>query len=154
MGGPSKSAHPTRRASSSLSKVSTPTSITRTSKSSKPTRIVQLKLPSAILSRYPHEHAARKAAARKASPSTPNPIAPIEPATPAEIEAEVKSEPKIKPTSTPAPTVSNIKPSPAEESSQKGPLGPKTGAKRELGAGVEGTSKSRARPGPKKKAKL
>ncbi len=154
MAGPSKSTNPPRRASSSLSKVSTPTSAARSSKPSKATRIVQLKLPTTILSRFPHEQIIRKAAPTKASPSTSKTIAPIEPATPAEIKAEVEPEPKAKPTPTPVSTVPAIKPSPAEDSSQKGLLGPKTGAKRELGAGVEGPAKSRARPGPKKKAKL
>lgn len=154
MAGPPKSANPPRRASSSLSKVSTPTSAARTSKPSKPTRIVRLKLPMPILSRFPHEKITRKAASTKASPSATKTIAPLEPATPAETKAEIKPEPKAKPTSTPVSTVSTIKPSPAEDSSQKGLPSPKTGAKRELGAGVEGAAKSRARPGPKKKAKL
>lgn len=87
----------------------------------------------------------------KASPPTPKPNAPIEPATPAETKFEVKSEPQAKSTSTP---VLNIKPSPTDDSAQKGTTSPKTGAKRVLDAGVEGGAKSRARPGPKKKAKL
>lgn len=154
MAGPPKSANPPRRASSSLSKVSTPTSTARTSKPSKPSRIVRLKLPSPILSRFPHEQITHKGAPTKASPSTPKTIAPLEPATPAETKAVIKPEPKAKPTPTPVSTVPTIKPSPAEDSSQKGLPGPKTGVKRELGAGVEGATKSRARPGPKKKAKL
>lgn len=154
MAGPPKSANPPRRASSSLSKVSTPTSAARTSKASKPTRIVRLRLPSPILSRFPHEQSTRKAAPTKVSPSTPKLIAPLEPATPADTKPELKPEPKAKATSTTVSTVPTIKPSPAEDSSQKGLPVPKTGAKRELGAGVEGPAKSRARPGPKKKAKL
>lgn len=145
--GNSKTANAQRRVPSSLSKVSTPPSVTRPGKTPKTSKIICLKLLSASLARYPHEKPARKPAQPKpAPPSIPTPTPSNEKAK----SAAVKSEPKTPP----APSQPEIPDDPAENMSQKPTTGPKTGMKRELGEGVDDSAKSKARPGPKKRQKL
>lgn len=136
-----------RRVSSPLSKVSTPASTEKGSKSSKPSRVIKLKVPNARLSRFPHESTPSKSVPKKKSPLSTNTLAT--PSDPPHLE-ETKSESN----DTLALASSKTVPPPAEETVKNEPSSPKTGTKRELGAGVEEPVKVRARPGPKKKPRL
>ena len=149
-GGP-KPANTPRRISSSLSKVSTPpttapattTNTTRPSKSSKQSKVIQFKLSKEVLSSFPHE-TLRKPGQKKASPlSTSTVITPDEPAASATVKSESEPVPVVK-GETPAA-------SPAKDIKQEGLPGPKTGAKRELGAGVESDSKEKPKANPRKR---
>lgn len=136
-----------RRVSSTLSKVTTPPSTARPTKASKPSKVIQLKLTSALLARFPHEKVPRKPSQSKSPPaSTPNPAFPSEKASTVEVKSETKTSP--------APSVPEIPPVPVVDMSQKGSSVPKTGVKRELGEGVDDSAKSKSRPGPKKRQKM
>ncbi|MCJ1267334.1 hypothetical protein MMC22_007219 [Lobaria immixta] len=136
-----------RRVSSTLSKVSTPPSTARTPKASKPSKVIQLKLTSALLAEFPHEKIARKPSQTKSSStSTVTPAVSNDKVTLAEVKSETKTSP--------APSAPEIPPIPAVDMSQKGSSGPKTSVKRELGEGVDDGAKSKSRPGPKKRQKL
>lgn len=150
MGGNTKSASSARRVSATARKVSTPPlSTARPSKAStKQSKIIQLKLSSPLLARFPHEKPTKKPALPKHS-STPVPIV----AAPSnEIPAVVDIKTEIK--SSPAPSPPEIHVPSVIDANQKGATGPKTGMKRELGEGIEENLKSKSRPGPKKKQKL
>ncbi|KAL8743534.1 MAG: hypothetical protein Q9190_004131 [Brigantiaea leucoxantha] len=151
-----KSSNPTRRVSSSLSKVATPPTSARASKSSKQRTVAILKLPPKVLSRFPHE-------APSAKPSPP-PAQPAKKSSASTSAAAMKREqpklPEVKPeTMSPPPMPSSSgTPQPSANDSATSRAGaksgsPKAGTKRGLGAGVD-SSKPRARPGPKKKIKL
>lgn len=148
MGGNTKSASSARRVSSTAPKVSTPPSTTRPSKTSKQSKIIQLKLSSLLLARFPHEKCTKKSAPPKPS-STPAPIAPA-PSNEKSAVVDIKTEIK----SSPAPSPPDIHVPSVIDANQKGATGPKTGMKRELGEGVEENPKSKSRPGPKKKQKM
>ena len=141
----SKTTPSQRRAPSSLSKVSTPPHTARSNKSSKPSLIVRFKLSNASLRRFPHDTPSppEKDQSKDASP----PLLPeTKPVPPTDASSQASG------TSTPQPTTENqstTKSEPKTDSST-----PKTGAKRELGAGVSGEPKPKGRPGPKKKNKL
>lgn len=148
MGGNTKSASSARRVSSTAPKISTPPSTARPSKSSKQSKIIQLKLSSLLLVRFPYEKATKKTAPPKPL-STPTPIAaapPNEKSVVVDIKTEIKSSPAPSPPDIPMPSVI--------DANQKGATGPKTGMKREFGEGVEENLKSKSRPGPKKKQKM
>ncbi|KAL8903545.1 MAG: hypothetical protein Q9207_003850 [Kuettlingeria erythrocarpa] len=141
-----------RRASSGLAKVSTPPSSSRTTKGSKASRVVCLKLPSKALARFAQhtpDSAPSPTPLKKLTPDASTTTPPAEEARPVLDKAP--------PSSPPAETTSSSTPQPPS----KDPTGkvtakassPKTGSKRGLGAAVDGT-KARARPGPKKKSKL
>ncbi|MCJ1395768.1 hypothetical protein MMC18_008654 [Xylographa bjoerkii] len=129
----------------SSSKVSPPTTGTRSSKS-KPTKIVSLKLTPAQLAEYPHEPSARKPSASKASSSASTPIPPKE--SPISIESNADSKDVM--SSTPAEKVTT----PIDGVKKRGVGGPKAGTKRPFGSLSEGITKPRAKPGPKKRPKL
>ncbi|KAI4216463.1 MAG: hypothetical protein LQ351_000952 [Letrouitia transgressa] len=151
-----KASNPTRRVSSSLSKVSTPPNSIRGSKSSRPTKIITLKLSAKALSRFPHDQpqaqpsSAPKQTGKRASTSANNTSHKKDEAKSAEVKHE-KGSPPPPPSSseTPQPSANDSASSKAAAKSGS----PKTGSKRGLGAGVEGP-KPRARPGPKKKIRL
>lgn len=133
-----------RRASGSASKVAAPASAEKASKSSKPSQIIRLKLPKATLAGFPHEPTPSKSMPKKKSPlSTSTLAAPSDP--PPQDEPSKESE------VTTSPPVVKPETSSGESPTKKEPSSPKTGMKRELGAGVEEPVKVRARPGPKKK---
>ena len=140
---------------SSLSKVSTPPSSARASKSSKAAKLVCLKLSSNHLARFPHETSNQPPP--PPSSSTKKPAAPA--VTTATTKEETRpAEPKLEVVSPPPPTTtSSDTPQPSIHESALKPAtkqsNPKTGTKRGLGAGVS-DPKPRARPGPKKKLKL
>ena len=141
-----------RRVSNPSSKAaSTPASAEKAPKSSKPTRLITIKLPKARLTRFPHEPTPPKSVPKKKSPLSTSTLA-----TPAEPPAQEK--PKSEPKSDSSETPTSAPPKPATPSAQepvkKEPSSPKTGSKRELGAGVEEPVKVKARPGPKKKPRL
>lgn len=152
MPGPKPGSTP-RRVSSSLSKVSTPPATTttptpaRTTKSSsKPAKIVHIKLPKEKLLRFPHEQQLRKASHAKASPlSTAKVITPDEPATIAAVKAE--------PDTTSASSRSKGSSSPTKDTNPDKPTTSKTGLKRELGAGVEEEDKDTTKTNPRKRPK-
>lgn len=148
MGGNTKSASSTRRVSSTAPKVPTPPSTARPSKTSKQSKIIQLKLSSILLARFPHEKCTKKSAPPKPS-STPAPIAPA-PSNEKSAVVTIKTENK----SSPAPSPPDLHVPSVTDANQKGATGPKTGMKRELGEGVEENPKSKSRPGPKKKQKM
>ncbi|KAL8692550.1 MAG: hypothetical protein Q9218_002443 [Villophora microphyllina] len=148
----SKATNPTRRVSSNLAKVSTPPASARTTKASKPSKTVCLKLPSKLLARFASDSPAHD----------PHPVPPPkqvpdvtssssnqgEESKPVDVKPEAISPPTANPGSeTPQPTPNTKGTTTAKASS------PRTGSKRGLGAGVDGP-KPRARPGPKKKIKL
>lgn len=150
----SKTATATRRVSSSLSKVSTPSNTTtptaatstRPIKPSKQSKVVNLKLPTDKLSRFPHEQTVRKPSQLKKSPlSTSTIVAPDEPAT----SAPIKSEPD----NTPPSNESGSTPSPVKDVKQDGLPATKTGVKKELGAGVESDDKDTPKNPPRKRAR-
>ena len=148
MGGNTKSTSSARRVPSTAPKVSTPPSTARPSKTSKQSKIIQLKLSSALLARFAHEKPTKKPAPPKPS-SAPTPIAAApsnEKSAVVDIKTEIKSSPAPSPPAVSVPSVI--------DANQKGATGPKTGMKRELGEGVEENPKSKSRPGPKKKQKL
>ncbi|KAL8832708.1 MAG: hypothetical protein Q9191_000109 [Dirinaria sp. TL-2023a] len=141
---PPKQAPGQRRVSSSLSKVSNAPSSEKASKSSKPTRIIRLKLPKTQLSKFPHEPSLSKSVPKKKSPLSKSTLAaPPEPPS----HEETKSDS----TDTQAPVNPKAEQLSTEDTVKKEPSSPKTGDKRPLGAGVEEPVKQRARPGPKKK---
>ncbi|MCJ1464937.1 hypothetical protein MMC07_003552 [Pseudocyphellaria aurata] len=136
-----------RRVSSTLSKVSTPPSTARPTKASKPSKVIQLKLTSTLLARFPHEKPSRKPSQSKSSStSTPVPGVTNEAASSTEVKSETKTSP--------APSATEIPSIPAVDITPKGSSGPKVGVKRELGEGVDDNAKSKSRPGPKKRQKL
>ncbi|KAL8932572.1 MAG: hypothetical protein Q9211_006237 [Gyalolechia sp. 1 TL-2023] len=149
----SKASNSMRRVSSNLSKVSTPPSSARTGKGSKPCRVVCLKLPSEVLARFGSD-----VPDKAPSPTPPTKQTPVAPANVAAKEEEPKSI-KVKPEAASPPDEAAGCSTPQPPSKEPGgkPMtnasSPKTGSKRSLGAGVDGP-KPRARPGPKKKAKL
>ncbi|KAL8916390.1 MAG: hypothetical protein Q9208_008537 [Pyrenodesmia sp. 3 TL-2023] len=141
-----------RRASSGLAKVSTPPSSNRTSKGSKASKTVCLKLPSKALARFAQDtpdSAPSPAPLNKLTSDTSADSPSVEEAKPAQVKAP--------PSSPPAETTGSGTPQPPTQDPSGKPTAkvssPKTGSKRGLGAGVDGT-KPRARPGPKKKFKL
>ncbi len=142
-----------RRVSSSLSKVSTPPTTAATStpgraaKSSKPSQIVHIKLSKDRLKAFPHEKHIRKAGHAKASPlSTSKVITPDDSTT---STTAVKAEPD----STPTSNGERNSASPVKDVKSEAPPATKTGVKRELGAGVEGDDKDKAKANPRKRAK-
>ena len=150
----SKSATAPRRVSSSLSKVSTPpttatpvaTTNARPIKPSKPSKVVNLKLSKERLSRFPHDQIVRKTSQPKKSPlSTSTTVAPDEPATPAPSKSD--------PDNTTPSNESGPASSPVKEIKQEGPSAPKSGVKRELGAGIESDDKDKSKNPPRKRPK-
>ncbi|KAL8956655.1 MAG: hypothetical protein Q9193_005882 [Seirophora villosa] len=146
-----KTSSATRRASSGLAKVSTPPSSNRTTKASKASKILRLKLPSEALARFaPHP-----------PDDAPSPVPPTKQVQ--DAVAPVEEEPKpisVKPEKSspppPHPTGSATPQPPPKDPSGKNitkASSPKIGSKRGLGAGLDGT-RPRARPGPKKKLKM
>ncbi|KAL9577723.1 MAG: hypothetical protein Q9212_006184 [Teloschistes hypoglaucus] len=150
----SKATNPSRRVSSSLAKVSTPPTSARTSKAAKSSKIVALKLPSKLLLRFDSNSPGQEPSPKpppKQIPDVTSTSSPLEEedSKPVDVKGEVISPPTATPGSeTPQPPTKDIKGKPTTKASS-----PKTGSKRALGAGVDGP-KPRARPGPKKKAKL
>lgn len=143
---PPKQSATQRRVSNPPSKVSTAPPADKTPKSSKPSRVLRFNLPKSRLSLFPHEQATPKSVPKKKSPLSTSTLA-----TPADPpQQELKSEPN----ETPAPIVPKIEPPTTENTMKKESSSPKTGSKRELGAGVEEPVKVKARPGPKKKPRL
>ena len=147
----SKAATAPRRVSNSLSKVSTqpttttptPTTNARSIKSSKPSKIVHLKLSRDKLSPFPHEQISRKPTQQKKSPlSTSTTVTPDEPVT----SAPIKSEPDN-------PPPSNEGGSPSSPVKQEALPAPKAGVKRELEAGVESEDKDKTKNPPRKRAR-
>ena len=120
-------------------------------------KLVTLKLPSRLLSPFPHEQPARKPSQTKPTPSKPiqpksttaststtsTPIPPKQSPSPTDIKPETKT--------TPTPGEPEKPAIPADDSKRKGPGGPRAGVKRPLGAVSEGLSKPRAKPGPKRR---
>ncbi|KAL9134217.1 MAG: hypothetical protein Q9175_004603 [Cornicularia normoerica] len=150
----SRTATAPRRVSSSLSKVSTPpstatpttTANARPIKPLKPSKVVNLKLSKDKLTRFPHEQIVRKSSQPKRSPlSTSTTVPPDEPA----ISAPIKSEPDNSPPSNESGPTS----SPVKDVMQEGLPAPKTGVKRELGAGVESDDKDKPKNPPRKRAR-
>ena len=136
-----------RRVSSTLSKVSTPPSTTRPTKATKPSRIIQLKLTSTLLAQFPHEKTTRKSSQTKSSSaSTPIPATSNDKASLVEVKSETKPSP--------APSAPENPPISVTDMIQKGSSGPKTGVKREAGESLDDGTKSKTRPGPKKRQKL
>ena len=141
----SKATPSQRRGPSLLSKVSTPPATARANKGSKPSLIIRLKLSKSLLHKYAHDSPSPPEAQQKAvSPS---------------IQPESESTPSVD-AAFPVPKAPTPKPEPSDASStakadsQAASSTSKTGVKRELGEGVEGDSKTKGRPGPKKKVKL
>ena len=133
-----------RRVSSSLSKVSAAPSSEKVSKSSKPSRIIQLRLPKSRLLQFPYDPSLLKTVPKKKSPLSKSTLAaPPEPPS----QEDTKSDS----TDTLAPVIPKSEASPAEDTVKNEPPSPKAGDKRPLGEGVEEPVKQRARPGPKKK---
>ena len=150
----SRTATAPRRVSSSLSKVSTPpttatpiaTTNARPNKSSKPSKVVSLKLPKDKLSRFPHEQVVRKSNQPKKSPlSTSTTVPPDEPATPAPIKSEPEN---ASPSNESGPTSSPVK-----DVKQEGLSAPKPGVKRELGAGTESDDKEKSKNPSRKRVR-
>lgn len=144
------------RRASSLSKVSTPPAtatpsspaLSRTSKASKPSKIVRLSLSKHLLSRWPHEKNTRKPNQAKASPLSQSTIvAPDELPT----TTPVKSEPEPKPKSASKGEGEQVPP--AKDLKEETKAEPKTGMKREAGAGVEGDDKEKSKANPRKRPK-
>ncbi|KAI4129726.1 MAG: hypothetical protein LQ338_002110 [Usnochroma carphineum] len=147
----SKTSSAMRRASSGLAKVSTPPSSNRTSKGSKASKIVCLKLSSNALARFAPD-------TPDDAPS-PTPLTKQTPDATGTAPTEGESKPvNVKPeaSSPPGETAGSgtAQPPPKEPAGKNttAASSPKTGSKRGLGAGVDGP-KPRARPGPKKKLK-
>ncbi|CAF9934455.1 MAG: hypothetical protein ALECFALPRED_005953 [Alectoria fallacina] len=150
----SKTATAARRVSSSLSKVSTPsntatpvaTTNARPIKPSKPSKVVNLRLPRDMLSRFPHEQTVRKVTQPKKSPlSTSTIVAPDEPTASAPIKTE--------PDHTTPSTESGSSSSPVKDVKQEGLPALKSDVKRELGAGVESEDKDKPKNPPRKRAR-
>lgn len=147
-----KSGSTTRRVSSSLSKVSTPQTNTpappppptRAAKSSKPSKIVRIKLPKDQLKVFPHEQRLRKSSHAKASPLSTSKVITSDNSTPS---AAVKPEPDSTSTlSGEQDTESLVKDVKSEASTA-----PKTGVKRDFGALVEGDDNDKAKTNPRKR---
>ena len=148
----SKTTTAPRRASSALSKVSTPpttatptsTTNARPNKTSKPSKVVNLKLSKDKLSRFPHEQIVRKSNPPKKSPlSTSTIVTPDEPAAP------IKSEPdKTTPSNESGPALS-----PVQDVKEDGVPAPKSGVKRELGAGTESDDKDKSKNSARKRSR-
>ena len=139
-----------RKSSASTTKASTPQSTEKTSKSTKPSKIVHLHLSPPSLLRFPHDTITQKSIPKKKSPLSISTPAPSGDPTP-------PPEPKSQSSGTPAspPTITKAEPTPpVVDSVKKDWTGPKTGSKRELGAGVEEPIKPKGKPGPKKKPRL
>ncbi|KAL8830918.1 MAG: hypothetical protein Q9170_005520 [Blastenia crenularia] len=153
----SKASTSMRRVSSGLAKVSTPPSSTRTSKGSKPSKIVCFKLPGKTLVRFSHDIAddtpplvpPKKQAQKQSSDAT----APRPPQEEVPKSINIKPEASSPPGETAGSTTPQPPPKEAVGKITTKASSPKTGSKRALGAGVDGP-KPRARPGPKKKSKL
>ena len=148
-----KSGNTPRRISSSLSKVSTPPSTSTTtvpsrtnkSSSSKPSKIIPLKLPKNKLLQFPHGHL-RKGSQAKASPlSSSKVITPDESGT----DVTVKNEPS----SIPALQGDKGSRSPTKDTKSEKSSTSKTGVKRELGAGVEGDDSDKLKGNARKRPK-
>ena len=148
MGANTKSTTSLRRASSSLSKVATPPATARSGKSSKPTLIVKLSVPSTVLSRFPHEKPTRKAPPPKSTTAPPPSAAPVTNEKAKVVPVKLEQKPS------PSPPQPESPETPSDKVTSKGTAGPKAGTKRELGEGLDDSAKSKARPGPKKRQKL
>lgn len=142
-----------RRVSSSLSKVSTPPATTtpsapaRANKSSKPSKIVHIKLAKDRLLRFPHEQQFRKASQVKASPlSTSTVVTPDESTKPSVLQVEADSTPTLR-------GGGQDSASPAKDVKLETAAIPKVGVKRELGAGVEGDDQDKSKTNAKKRPK-
>ena len=135
------------RRASSLSKVSTPPSTTRSTKTPKISKVIQLKLPSPLLQRFPHEIAPSKSVQPK-SCQAPTPALPASNEKAKSAPADTDSK------STPASSPSEPPDVPSDNAKSKISSGPNNGIKRELGDGVDDASKFRGRPGPRKRQKL
>ena len=134
-----------RRVPSPLSKVSTHSSTARSGKTSKPTLIIRLKISSSRLSEVSHD-----------SPSSDiDQVKDASPAAQLKIEskhsADSSSQTPDAPTPKPASEDDSLT---AKTDAKVDPTALNPGVKRELGSVVKGDPKSKARPGPKKKAKL
>ena len=143
-----------RRTSSSLSKVSTPPTTApptvatnaRPNKTSKPSKVVNLKLSKDKLSRFPHEQIVRKSNPPKKSPlSTSTVVTPDEPVAAAPIKSE--------PDKTTPSNESGSASSPAQDVKEDGVPAPKSGVKRELGAGTESDEKDKSKNPARKRSR-
>ena len=138
-----------RKSLASITKASTPQSTEKISKSTKPSKIVHLHLSPPTLLRFPHDAITQKSVPKKKSPlsiSTPAPSG--DPTPPPELKSHSSGTPASPPTNT------KPEPTPPVDSIKKDWANPKTGSKRELGAGVEEPVKPKGKPGPKKKPRL
>ncbi|KAI9829431.1 MAG: hypothetical protein M1819_006368 [Sarea resinae] len=135
---------------SSQTTISPSSSSSGSNKAAKQSKIIALKLPPAILARFPSKQDARKASKSKSeSSSTSTPIPNITSPPPADNTSESNSTPAPNPIpgeNAPASTPDGPK--------RKGIPGPKPGSKRASGLGPDGLPKPRGKPGPKKKLKL
>lgn len=141
----SKATPSQRRGPSSLSKVSTPPAPARSSKGSKSSMMIRLKIPKSLLSRYPHDSPSPPEVQSKAVSPSIKPESENTPSADAAVPITVAPTPK--------PEASDSS-STAKTDSKAASSTTKIGVKRELGEGIEGDSKIKGRPGPKKKVKL
>ena len=118
---------------------------------SKQVKEVILKLPSDILSQFPHQKQISST-----PPSAKSPVSALSP-TPAATSNEsppgedVRPESNTEVKSEPTPENNDTNEQAQAESKRKGP-GPKPGQKRRVGtAPIDGQLKPRAKPGPKKR---
>lgn len=142
-----------RRVSSSLSKVSTPPTTTiasaptRANKSSKPSKIVHIRLPKDRLLRFPYDQQPRKASQAKASPlSTSTVVTPDESTKSSTVQVEADSTPTLR-------GGGQDSTSPVKDVKSETVATPKAGVKRELGAGVEGDDQDKPKTNVKKRPK-
>jgi INO80 complex subunit Ies4 len=130
--------------SSSSNTISPPAQNGRPDKSHKPSKIVVLKLPAAILGRFLPKPTPQKNSKVKSTPSSAS--------TPTGGQAAVTA-----PASSNNGDVSESNATPAPgttEPLKKKGGGAKAGTKRSLGQAVDGAPKARGKPGPKKKPRL
>jgi len=145
-----KQAGSVRRVSSSLSKVSTPptSAPARPSKSTKPSKFVQLKLSPETLSTFPRDETTQTTSQAKTSPKATTKSVPSTAPTP---PARVKSEAD---TSSSQGGGRDDTQSPTKDVKQEGQNGGRTDTKRALGAGVEGDDPAKAKANPRKRPRV
>ena len=150
MAPPRKGTDPVRRTSSTLSKVATPPNSSRASKTAKQSLVVRFNLPSASLSKFPHEAPPQKPPPSKASSSsTSTPTASSQPVPLTDVKSDQDSTPQ------PAPSEEKLE-TPVESDQAKPSVPSKAGVKRDAEQALDGppVSKGRGRFGPRKKVKV
>lgn len=145
-----KQAGSVRRVSSSLSKVSTPrtSALARPSKSTKPSKIVQLKLSPETLSAFPRDEITQTTGQTKTSPKATTKAfqsTALTPPTRLKFEADTSSS---------QGGDRDDSQSPVKDIKQEGQNGVKTDTKRALGAGVEGDDPAKAKANPRKRPRV